>query len=208
MSSQAVPPPLPGPDVDRAAQLASTYIIGCGLSFVFVLLRFWSRLSIHQVASDDWWMLATWVSSESAGMGTIYLQMRQIILAALTIVVSFIAFNGGTRHVVYLGQNPADALYVVKLNWIAQPFGIAALGTGKISIALLIIRLLDRASKWRRWILYGTSVWTLVNCALMIIFTFVQCRDPRALWTPELMATTKCWHPSTQPNFAIYGSSK
>ncbi|OCL05545.1 hypothetical protein AOQ84DRAFT_441419 [Glonium stellatum] len=100
-----------------------------------------------------------------------------------------------------------DALYVVKLNWIAQPFGIFALGLGKVAIALLIIRLLERASVWRKWILYVTSAWTMINTILMCLFTFVQCQDPRALWEPEVKAKTKCWNPSSQSDFSIYGSS-
>lgn len=122
--------------------------------------------------------------------------------------MGFIAFNGGTRHFYYLSQEPKKALFVVKYNWIAQPFGIMSLALGKIAIAALLLRLVQRTSKWRRWVLYGISAWTLVNGILMSVFTFVQCEDPRALWDPVIKAKTKCWNPASQSDFSIYGSSK
>jgi hypothetical protein len=57
--SQLNRPQLSYPDVDRGTNLAVCYILGCVATFVFVLLRFWVRISIHQLAPDDWWMLIT-----------------------------------------------------------------------------------------------------------------------------------------------------
>ena len=101
----------------------------------------------------------------------------------------------------------SNAIFVVKINWIAQPFAIVSLTSGKVAITLLIIRLLHRTSTWRKWILYSISAWTVVNGILMSVFTFVQCEDPRALWDPIVKDRTKCWKPSVQSNFSIYGSS-
>lgn len=116
-------------------------------------------------------------------------------------------FNGGTRHLAYLIEDPEHMVYVTKLNWVAQPLAIFCLGSGKISIALLILRLLNRASVFRKWSLYVAIVWTGVNTFLMILFTFIQCKDAAALWDNRVKANTQCWDPSVQSSFSIYGAA-
>lgn len=130
-----------------------------------------------------------------------------MVFLALTVCFSILCFEGGTRHLAYLSLNPEHAREVVKMNWVAQPLAIFCLGSGKIAIALLIVRLLNRASVWRRWSLYITSAWTMINTVLMIVFTFVQCENPAALWDERLRAQTKCWDPRVQSSFSIYGAS-
>ncbi|ORY18572.1 hypothetical protein BCR34DRAFT_596160 [Clohesyomyces aquaticus] len=178
------------PDVDRGPQLAAAYIAGCGVTFVFVAMRLCARFSIAGVGIDDWSMLITW-----------------LVFIPTTILVSIMSLSGGTRHLEYLSANPTHMQYVVKLNWIAQPLCIFCLGAGKLSIAFLILRLLNRASVWRRWSLYIAIVWTAINTILMIVFTFVQCEDPAALWNNDIKARTKCWNPKTQSSFSIYGAA-
>jgi hypothetical protein len=130
-----------------------------------------------------------------------------MVFLSLTILVSMFSFEGGTRHLAYLSQDPGKTQHVVMMDWIAQPLCIFCLGTGKIAVAFLIVRLLNRASVWRRWSLYIASALTAVNTILMILFTFLQCEDPTALWNDEARAQTKCWKPSVQSNFSIYGAS-
>lgn len=186
-------PPVPdlGPDTDRGANVAATYIVGCAVTFIFVFLRFWARYQIRSVAIDDWCMLITWVP-----------------FVPLTVLTCILALGGGMRHLPYLAaENPAHLTYLVKINWVAQPFGIFCLGFGKVAIALLIVRLLDRASVWRKWFLHGLNVWTIINTIIMIVLTFAQCDNVEALWDMEVKARSKCWDPMVQSNFSIYGSS-
>ncbi|KAF2105641.1 hypothetical protein BDV96DRAFT_509034 [Lophiotrema nucula] len=178
------------PDVDRGGHLAATYIAGCCIAFVFVAMRLCARFSIAGVGIDDWCMLVTW-----------------IVFLPSTIIVSIFSFDGGTRHLQYLAADPVHLSYVTKLNWIAQPLVIFCLGSGKIAVAFLIIRLLNRASVWRRYSLYVTSFITVCNTVVMIVLTFAQCEDPRALWDQDVKAKTKCWDPSVQSSFSIYGAA-
>ncbi|KAF2713000.1 hypothetical protein K504DRAFT_127776 [Pleomassaria siparia CBS 279.74] len=178
------------PDVDRGSQLAATYISGCAVSSIFVVMRLCARFSIAGVGIDDICMLVTW-----------------IVFLPLTIILSIFCFSGGTRHLAYLSEDPSNAEYLLMLNWIAQPLAIFCLGTGKVAVAFLIIRLLNRASVWRKWSLYISSSWTLINTFLMILFTFVQCKNPAALWDSEVRSRTTCWDPSVQSSFSIYGAS-
>ncbi|KAF1949690.1 hypothetical protein CC80DRAFT_483939 [Byssothecium circinans] len=178
------------PDYDRGPHLAAVYIAGCVVSFLFVASRLTARFSIAGVGIDDWAMLVTW-----------------IVFVPLTILISIMCFSGGTRHLHYLATDPEHLIYVTKLNWVAQPLAIFCLGSGKISVAFLILRLLNRASIRRRWSLYVASVWTAINTVVMIVLTFVQCENPAALWDKGLMETTKCWNPKVQSSFSIYGAA-
>ena len=117
------------------------------------------------------------------------------------------SFEGGTRHLAYLAENPDLVERVTKLNWIAQPLCIFCLGSGKISISFLILRLLNRASVWRKWSLYVAIVWTAINTFLMILFTFIQCKDPAALWDEAVKERTECWDPTVQSSFSTYGAA-
>ncbi|KAH7118728.1 hypothetical protein B0J11DRAFT_508831 [Dendryphion nanum] len=178
------------PDHDRGAHLAATYITGCALTLIFVVGRLCARFSIAGIGIDDWCMLVTW-----------------IVFLPLTVLVSLFSLSGGTRHLVYLVQDPLQMTYLVKLNWIAQPLAIFCLGSTKISVAFLIIRLLNRASVWRRYSLYVASAITTANTIIMIVLTFAQCEDPAALWDGDVKSRTKCWDPAIQSSFSIYGAA-
>jgi hypothetical protein len=121
--------------------------------------------------------------------------------------MSIFSFSGGTRHLAYLSQDPAHMVYVVNMNWIAQPLAIFCLGSSKVAVAFLILRLLNRTSIWRRWSLYVAAALTSINTVIMMILTFAQCEKPAALWDPVVRSRTKCWDPEIQSSFSIYGAS-
>lgn len=131
----------------------------------------------------------------------------KIAFVALTVLFSLFCFEGGTRHLIYLVPDPELTKNLLKKNWISQSLAILCLGLGKIAIALLILRLLDRVSKKRRWSLHFANGLTLINTILMILFTFIQCEDPAALWDEAVKAKTKCWDPRVQSSFSTYGAA-
>ena len=115
--------------------------------------------------------------------------------------------HGGARHLYYL--DPAQVEYVTKVNWISQPFNIMSIATGKISVALLLLRLLGPSAIGQKWFLYISSVLTFIFSSLTSIFTFVQCNPARALWEgPVKVPHAKCWNPSTQLAFSLFCGSR
>ena len=60
MSADGSPP---GGDIDRGASLIAMFTVEVVIASLFVAVRFWARLSIHGVGTDDWWMLVTNVCS-------------------------------------------------------------------------------------------------------------------------------------------------
>ena len=67
-----------------------------------------------------------------------------------TIMATVLAHQGGFRHVYYL--HPDRISPSIRLNWMTQPFAIMGLALGKISVALLILRIMGQ-SFYRRWFL-------------------------------------------------------
>lgn len=113
--------------------------------------------------------------------------------------------NGGTRHVYYLSND--QAVFVTRLNWIGQPFGIIAIGTGKLAVGLLILRLLNISSKWRKYGIWALMVLVSIVTVLTVILTFVQCDNPAALWDPSIRKITRCWDPHVQSGFSTFTGS-
>ena len=111
---------------------------------------------------------------------------------------------GGARHVFYLTMQQQSRL--VRLNWMSQPFGVMAIGIAKASVALSILRF-QAPNKWRTRLLYFIALSINVLDLLVCIFMFVQCSPARALWSPELATTARCWNPKIFEYYSIFVSS-
>ena len=123
----------------------------------------------------------------------------------LPIIWIFYVQGGGSRHVYYL--TPQQRVQSIKLNWISQPFGIMAIGIAKASVAFSILRF-QSPNKWRTRVLYFIALSITLLSILSCILTFVQCTPVRALWSPELAATAKCWAPDVFTYYAIAQNSR
>ncbi|KAK3312507.1 integral membrane protein [Apodospora peruviana] len=168
----SLPHSLP-PDEDRGPQLVAMFWTFSAISILLTALRFLARVKIRAaVGWDDWMMLVT-----------------VVLFTISTCFVTYMASIGGARHVYYLSRE--QTLLAVKYSWISQPWAILVFATGKSSVALLTLRLIDRISVWRRYVLYFVIVTIFIACSLVVIFTFVQCKPAYALWTPGTNAT--CW---------------
>ncbi|KAI1367284.1 hypothetical protein F5Y08DRAFT_349553 [Xylaria arbuscula] len=176
-------------DVDRGPSLIGIYTSQSGLAFIFLVLRIWSRVHIGGFGWDDAVMIFSWIT-----------------YVALTVLVVLMATDGSTRHMWFLDEQQLE--YITKLNFIARPFGIVAVASIKIAIALLILRVLkNTASKAIKYTIYVTTIVnTLINI-LDAIFLFAQCDIPAALWDPALKPKAHCWEPSIKANFATASSS-
>jgi hypothetical protein len=112
------------------------------------------------------------------------------------------AQNGGGRHLYYL--TPQQQMLVIKFNWIAQVFGIMAFAAVKISVSLLIMRIITLNNVWMRYVLWfvmgSMALFSVLDC----IFNFVQCDPPRALWEPNI--PHKCWDSRVQSGIAIFNA--
>ena len=130
-----------------------------------------------------------------------------MLFVPTAIAVTFLVKHSGQRHLYYLP--PSQKEYASKLDWISQPFNIMSLATGKVSVALLILRLLGPSAFWRRFLLYTICILSIVLGILGATFTFVQCKPARTLWEgPIKNPNAKCWDPSVQLHYELFLSSE
>lgn len=128
----------------------------------------------------------------------------------LTINAGFVTHDaalGGFRHLYYL--TPEQTSEALRWSWIGQPWVIMGFATGKISVGLLMLRILGSSTVWRKLILFFAVGGAFVFSVLNIIFTYAQCRPVQALWDPSLLANGQatCWDPKIQTDFAIFLAS-
>ncbi|MCJ1388703.1 hypothetical protein MMC18_001552 [Xylographa bjoerkii] len=178
---------LPPPDGDqnRAPALLAMYWTYIVILLGLMILRLWSRLSAKNIGWDDHTMFATFA-----------LFLGAVIISTVELL------HGGARHMYYLMLDPSQLVYITELNWISQPFAIMALGLGRISVALFLLRLLGPNSVWRRWFLIFNNYFVFIQCALESIFCFTQCRPVQAIWNPATPGAD-CWAPDVTTNFNI-----
>ena len=125
----------------------------------------------------------------------------QALSIAFSIFLTVLALNHGCQHQYYLSHD--QLILATKISWIAQPFAIMALATGKISVAFLILRI-SGTNVWRKAFLNFTMISNFCVCALASIVTYAQCSPANALWTHK----GKCWKPEKQTTIAVFTGSK
>ena len=111
-------------------------------------------------------------------------------------------FYGAGRH--YETLDPLQKIMAVKLNWISQPFAIFSGGVGKVSVALLLLKIMPK-NKFRQWFLYILiALMTIIN-AICVAFIFGQCSPVQKLWEPSISGN--CLRPYVQQDIGIFRAS-
>ena len=112
-----------------------------------------------------------------------------------------VAYGTG-RH--YDTLDPVQKVMAVKLNWISQPFTIFSCGVGKISIALLLLRIMSK-NKIRERFLYILIALLIIINTICVGFIFGQCSPTRKLWEPSIGGN--CLRPYIQQDVGFFQSS-
>lgn len=114
--------------------------------------------------------------------------------------------SGGCRHLYYLilDKGPAGIVKITRLFYICQPFAIMGIAVGRISVALLVLRIMV-LTVWRKRFLWFTIISTFIISALNSVLLFAPCSPVAAVWNPFLEST--CWDPHIMTNVTIFTSS-
>lgn len=107
------------------------------------------------------------------------------------------------RHPYYLG--PAQTSVATHWSTIAFTPGPVAFAVPKLSVAILLARLLN-PSKVQRYIMYTLSIATTIGSCLVVILLWHQCSPAEKLWIPTIEA--KCWNPDVLQDCTIAHGSK
>lgn len=92
-------------------------------------------------------------------------------------------------------------MLAVKINLIANPFGVMAYSLPNISVAIFLDRILA-PNKHRRIALYTITIAQSVIAAISLILLFTQCTPTEFLWNPTIRAT--CLSPSVVTGYSYF----
>ncbi len=136
------------------------------------------------------------VGSPTTHLLSLSVQLLSLICTALfTADVEY----GMGRHAAYL--TPDELSKAVKINLIANPFGVMAYSLPNISVAIFLNRILA-PNKTRKLILYTITIAQSVIAAISLILLFTQCNPTEYLWNPTIPAT--CWSPSVLIGYSYF----
>lgn len=197
-------PPPPGGDRDRGPAIIALFWTQCVIVLIFVSLRFYARTMVKNVGADDWVMLFTMVIHHSSRFDqTNDVDKMKILFFATSGFATSLCLHGGMRHLYYL--SPEQISTVTKLDWSSQVFAIVVIGLGKVSTAILLLRIMGPNTVRRKWFLYVCMAFTAISTTLGALFLWVQCNPPRALW--EEVPGSKCWDPQVNTDYQIANGS-
>ncbi|MCJ1477955.1 hypothetical protein MMC13_006630 [Lambiella insularis] len=183
-------PPPPDGDQDRGASVYGFYWAILAIATVVTSLRFWARIRIHALGWDDWLML-----------------LAVLQLLGVTVAGTMMALDGGCRHLYYIivDLGPEQVVLVNKLFYIAQPFAIMGLATGRMSVAALVLRIMG-TSYWRKRFLWFAIATTFTISLVNSVLLFTACTPAEAVWN-FLILTATCWNPVIMTDVTIASSS-
>ncbi|KAF1814598.1 hypothetical protein P152DRAFT_280903 [Eremomyces bilateralis CBS 781.70] len=162
-----------------------------GIAIATVFLKLFARSQItKRLGWDDFF---------------IFLSLALSIIAAA--FVSYSVTLGLGRHTAaVIADHGADGV-VLTAKWqiLGFPFNIGAFSFPNISIAILIVHLLDRYPL-RTNLLYGMVTVQVVIALVSVVLIFVQCTPVEMLWNPNT-PNAKCWDPAVFNNFNYFVSA-
>ncbi|KAF2829408.1 hypothetical protein CC86DRAFT_404049 [Ophiobolus disseminans] len=184
-------PPKPsvpiGGDQTRARELLGASWTLFAISACLVIARMYTRAVIQRnVGWDDW---------------TIVLTLAFIL--AFTVLFTIYSAHGGSRHTYYL--TPYEMQLAIKYNYIANVLIVIPLCTGKVSVALLIQRLLPPGANYQRWFLYFVSGSLSIVITFVVVVILCQCRPVESLWDPNIEGP--CWDSNVVGNWNLFAGS-
>ena len=116
-----------------------------------------------------------------------------------TAMYSWSVAAGTGKHFATL--SPIEAVNVLKINVIASAIAIHGFSWPKLSVAMLLIRLLNPPRRTRIFFYIITGFLIMWTCFLTI-FWFTQCRPAEAYWDPRVKGT--CWPPSVITDMGFF----
>ncbi|KAL8940608.1 MAG: hypothetical protein Q9216_002721 [Gyalolechia sp. 2 TL-2023] len=97
--------------------------------------------------------------------------------------------------------DPAKLVPIVRLNFIANPFGIMAYSLPNISVAIVLNRIIA-PRRTVRITIYAVSIAQSIIAAISCVLLFAQCTPSEYLWNPTVEAT--CMPPSVITGYSYF----
>ncbi|KGO77009.1 hypothetical protein PITC_004300 [Penicillium italicum] len=132
------------------------------------------------------------------------------IAAALSIIATaFVSYSvtlGLGRHTATIVAEHGIKRYEQTAYWqiMGFPFNIGAFSFPNISIAILIVQLLD-PNPLRARLLYGMVIFQVTLAMISVFIVFFQCKPTSRLWNSSIEGT--CWSPDVFDGFSYLVSA-
>ncbi|OAK97470.1 hypothetical protein IQ06DRAFT_202969, partial [Phaeosphaeriaceae sp. SRC1lsM3a] len=164
--------------------------VGSALLFMFILLlvaRLWSRLHlVYWIKIDDWIVLAATILA---------------IVQYLLMIISVLNGLGRRTFSVPAARRSTSMRYL----FISQVFWYWSITLGKLSIALLLLRL-TQTRPWR-YFLYLIMAIAISATIVQTCFQFLQCRPFAVFWDPRGFRSAVCFRRSIiDGNIIVFSS--
>ncbi|KAI1328430.1 hypothetical protein F5Y16DRAFT_154600 [Xylariaceae sp. FL0255] len=176
------------PDVGHRVALVAVWWSLFSVATVVVTLRFWARKAKQNLGWDDFFMAFCY-----------------ILFLTEAILITYVAENGGTQHLVYLGTIPrierTIMFYIIILD-----VGIFVTGVGKIAIGVTILRIFGRASLWQRWAVWFVMALTIITSFIDFGVSTFLCGNPTLTWTLVRPPTAHCISEKNQTNINLFSN--
>jgi hypothetical protein len=104
-------------------------------------------------------------------------------------------------------ENDADISFSLKLGLVSSALASPALWFPKISVAMLLVRLMQPGQWAKVLLIYGPILSLLLLSVPAMIILFVQCNPIPGQWNPERYKPT-CWGPNIAVDFDIVTNCK
>ncbi|WEW61910.1 hypothetical protein PRK78_007410 [Emydomyces testavorans] len=176
----------PDGDFNRGQTIDIIMWIEFGVALVLLLLRIFTRTRLIRFWGwDDAFMCLALVH---AGVNS----------ALLNVSIR----NGTGRHQFYLSSE--EVIQANKFNWISHGFHVMSTNWGKVSVALFLLRVVNRAKEQKKAFYGGMVLLTIIN-VICVFSIYGQCTPTAALWNPWIEG--KCWDPHIQRDYAFFQGS-
>ncbi|OAQ73581.1 hypothetical protein VFPPC_01265 [Pochonia chlamydosporia 170] len=187
------PPPLDaiGPVPDRGPEVIRLLWALTSLALITSLLRVYSRLHHRMFGWDD-----------------VFMVCAMMCFFGWSITLTLYANRGGLRHIQDVAKTgPDNVATVLLLNWLSQPFGIIGVACGKISVAALLLQIIELTElRWHRLFLWIVPITLAALIAISCsVLTFAQCSPANALWDKRVEG--KCIDPHVMAGFGTFTGS-
>lgn len=154
-----------------------------GISAILVVLRAWVRTRI----------IKSW------GWDDPFIILALLCAIINTALATIASYYGTGRHAIDLSAY--QQIQSTKYNWLSQGFHVMSTNWGKVSVALFMLRISQRAKHHRPAMWTGIAVLTIIN-AVCVYTIYGQCTPTARLWNSEVEGS--CWDPNVQKNYAFF----
>ncbi|KAL4916733.1 hypothetical protein BDW62DRAFT_218556 [Aspergillus aurantiobrunneus] len=153
---------------------------------VLVALRLWVRTRILR----------------SLGWDDAFIVLAMVCATINTSLSTTSAYYGTGRHARDLTDY--QTIQSTKFNWLSQGFHVMSTNWGKVSVAVFLLRIIQKVKHHKPFMYGGMVLLTIIN-SVCVFTIYGQCSPTARLWDSEVDGS--CWNPNVQKDYAFFQGS-